>query len=164
MKKFSINCDFGGQMSPFTFFIGKPEHGHHPLHFQADWLSKQRGGVVPSDVMEAISQLQELAEKNGVSLEELCVYALGTKEDQAALEKESMEEDYSKSEDEDESLEEESKSEDESLEEESESEDEDESLEEESESEDEHESPEDEPESEDEHESPEDEPESKEKH
>lgn len=94
MKKFSINCDFGGQMAPFTFFIGKPEHGHHALHFQADWLSKQRGGVVPSDVMEAISQLQELAEKNGVSLEELCVYALGTKADQEALEKESMEENY----------------------------------------------------------------------
>ena len=36
--------------------------------------------------MDAVSQLQELAEKNGVSLEELCVYALGTKEEQAALE------------------------------------------------------------------------------
>ncbi|BBB56941.1 peptidase C14 [Candidatus Megaera polyxenophila] len=86
MKKFTINCDFGGQLSPFTIFIGKPEHSHHPLHFQADWLSKQRGGMIPGDVMDAVSQLQELAEKNGVSLEELCVYALGTKEEQAALE------------------------------------------------------------------------------
>ena len=86
MKKFTINCDFGGQLSPFTIFIGKPEHPHHPLHFQADWLSKQRGGMIPGDVMDAVSQLQELAEKNGVSLEELCVYALGTKEEQAALE------------------------------------------------------------------------------
>ena len=82
MKKFTINCDFGGQLSPFTIFIGKPEHSHHPLHFQA----KQRGGMIPGDVMDAVSQLQELAEKNGVSLEELCVYALGTKEEQAALE------------------------------------------------------------------------------
>lgn len=86
MKKFTINCDFGGQMSPFTIFIGKPEHSHHPLHFQADWLSKQRGGMIPGDVMEAVTQLQELSEKNGVSLEELCVYALGTPEEQAALE------------------------------------------------------------------------------
>lgn len=85
MKKFTINCDFGGQMSPFTIFIGKPEHAHHPLHFQSDWLSKQRGGMIPGDVMEAVTQLQELAEKNGVSLEELCVYALGTPEEQAAL-------------------------------------------------------------------------------
>jgi len=86
MKKFTINCDFGGQMSPFTIFIGKPEHSHHPLHFQSDWLSKNRGGMIPGDVMDAVSQLQELAEKNGVSLEELCVYALGTEEEQKALE------------------------------------------------------------------------------
>ena len=86
MKKFTVNCDFGGQLSPFTIFIGKPEQAHHPLHFQADWLSKQRGGMIPGDVMEAVTQLQELAEKNGVSLEELCVYALGTPEEQAALE------------------------------------------------------------------------------
>lgn len=88
MKKFTINCDFGGQMSPFAIYIGKPEKGHHPLHFQADWLSKARGGMIPGEVMEAVTQLQELAEKNGVSLEELCVYALGTKEQQAELESE----------------------------------------------------------------------------
>ena len=45
------------------FFIGKPEKGHHPLHFQADWLSKSRGGMIPGEVMEAVTQLQELAEK-----------------------------------------------------------------------------------------------------
>jgi Domain of unknown function (DUF2610) len=61
------------------------------LHFQADWLSKQRGGMIPGDVMEAVTQLQQLAEKNGVSLEELCVYALGTPEEQAALEGEKTE-------------------------------------------------------------------------
>ena len=86
MKKFTINCDFGGQMSPFAIYIGKPEGAHHPLHFQADWLSKARGGMIPGEVMEAVTQLQELAEKNGVSLEELCVYALGTEEQQAELE------------------------------------------------------------------------------
>lgn len=78
MKKFSINCDFGGQMSPFTIYIGQPEQGHHPLHFQADWLSKQRGGTVPAEVMDAIAKLKDLSEKNNVSLEELCVYALGS--------------------------------------------------------------------------------------
>ncbi|WPY01145.1 DUF2610 domain-containing protein [Candidatus Trichorickettsia mobilis] len=81
MKKFTINCDFGGQLSPFSIYIGQPEAAHHPLHFQADWLSKQRGGSVPADVMDAISKLQELANKNNVSLEELCVYALGTATD-----------------------------------------------------------------------------------
>ena len=75
-------------MSPFAIYIGKPEQGHHPLHFQADWLSKARGGMIPGEVMEAVTQLQELVEKNGVSLEELCVYALGTQEQQAKLESE----------------------------------------------------------------------------
>ena len=87
MKKFTINCDFGGQMSPFAIYVGLPQEGHHPLHFQADWLSKNRGGTIPGEVMDAVTQLQELAEKNGVSLEELCVYALGTEEQQAELEK-----------------------------------------------------------------------------
>lgn len=77
MKKFNINCDFGGQLAPFTIYIGKPESTHHPLHFQADWLSKQRGGMIPGEVMDAVAKLQDLAVKNGVSLEELCVYALG---------------------------------------------------------------------------------------
>ena len=92
MKKFTINCDFSGQMSPFQIFIGKPETGHHPLHFQADWLSKTRGGMIPGEVMEAITQLQELAEKNGVSLEELCVYALGSDEQEDELELDDSEE------------------------------------------------------------------------
>lgn len=77
MKKFNINCDFGGQLAPFTIYIGKPESTHHPLHFQADWLSKQRGGMIPGEVMDAVAKLQDLAVKNDVSLEELCVYALG---------------------------------------------------------------------------------------
>jgi len=77
MKKFVINCDFGGQIAPFAVYIGTPEGAHHPLHFQADWLSKQRGGTIPPDVMDAVSKLKDLADKNNVSLEELCVYALG---------------------------------------------------------------------------------------
>ncbi|WP_341763825.1 DUF2610 domain-containing protein [Candidatus Tisiphia endosymbiont of Beris chalybata] len=78
MKKFSVNCDFGGQMAPFTIYIGQPEPGHHPLHFQADWLSKQRGGTIPAEVMDAVTKLQDLANKNNVLVEELCVYALGS--------------------------------------------------------------------------------------
>jgi hypothetical protein len=85
-KKFTINCDFGGQLSPFTIYVGQPQKGHHALHFQADWLSKARGGMIPGEVMEAVTQLQELAEKNGVALEDLCVYALGTDKQQAELE------------------------------------------------------------------------------
>ena len=77
MKKFTINCDFGGQMAPFTIWIGQPKDDHHPLHFQAEWLSNAKGGTIPGEVMDAIAKLQDLAKKNNVSLEELCVYALG---------------------------------------------------------------------------------------
>jgi hypothetical protein len=77
MKKFTINCDFGGQFAPFAIYIGNPERNHHPLHFQSEWLSKQRGGTIPDEIMDAITKLQALADKNNVSLEELCVYALG---------------------------------------------------------------------------------------
>jgi len=98
MKKFTINCDFGGQMSPFMVYIGTPEQSHHPLHFQADWLSKQRGGNVPPEIMEAITQLQELSNKNGVALEELCVYALGTDEQKEELEGGGMEEELAEDE------------------------------------------------------------------
>jgi hypothetical protein len=86
MKKFTINCDFGGQTAPFTIYIGQPEQNHHPLHFQADWLSKQRGGTIPAEVMDAVAKLKDLAEKNNVSLEELCVYAIGSSEEQEANE------------------------------------------------------------------------------
>lgn len=78
MKQFTINCDFGGKMSPFTIYIGAPEPKHHPIHFQADWLSKERGGTVPPEVMDSLQKLKELADKNNVPLEELCVYALGS--------------------------------------------------------------------------------------
>ncbi len=76
MKKFTINCVFGAVKSPFTVYIGTPEQQHHPLHFQAEWLSKQRGGTIPAEVMESIAKLKDLALKNNVSFEELCAYAL----------------------------------------------------------------------------------------
>lgn len=80
-------------MSPFTICIGKPEGKHHPLHFQADWLTKERNGTIPSEVMDAITKLQELAKKDGIPLEDLCVYALGTEEEKKEMEKIYQEED-----------------------------------------------------------------------
>lgn len=76
MKKFTIPCDFGGKTAPFEVYIGEPEDGIHPLQYQQRWLSKQRGGVIPQDVMESFAKLKDLADKNQVSFEDLCVYAL----------------------------------------------------------------------------------------
>ncbi len=76
MKKFSINCQFGGQTAPFTVYIGTPKDKNHPLQFQADWLAKERGGNIPQEVMNSLAKLMELAAKNNVPFEDLCAYAL----------------------------------------------------------------------------------------
>ncbi|WP_323733417.1 DUF2610 domain-containing protein [Candidatus Bandiella euplotis] len=76
MKKFKIPCTFGGNTSPVTFYIGNPEKDHHPIQFQADWLSKERGGTVPAEIMKSLEELKALSDKNGVPFEELCSYAL----------------------------------------------------------------------------------------
>lgn len=76
MKKFTINCQFGGTSAPFTIYIGHPETKHHPVQFQAKWLSDNRGGTIPAEVMDGLSKIKDIAEKNGVDFEELCSYAL----------------------------------------------------------------------------------------
>ncbi len=88
MKKFTVPCDFGGQKSPFTIYIGDPEPRHHPLNFQSNWLSKERGGTIPGEVMDSIAKLKDIADQNNVSFEDLCVYALGAaqQEDESSSE------------------------------------------------------------------------------
>ena len=78
MKKFNIKANFGGQEADFAIYVGTPQDGHHPLQFQAKWLSDERGGTIPDAVMDAVKQLYDLSKKNNVSFEDLCVYALGT--------------------------------------------------------------------------------------
>ena len=84
MKKFTVPCDFGGQKAPFTIYIGDPEPKHHPLNFQSNWLSKERGGTIPAEVMDSIAKLKDIADQNNVSFEDLCVYALGAAQQEAS--------------------------------------------------------------------------------
>lgn len=88
MKKFTVPCDFGGQKAPFDVYIGNPKPGNHPLQNQASWLSKERGGTIPQEVMESFQKLLDLADKNNVSFEDLCVYALNVAGQQNASEQE----------------------------------------------------------------------------
>jgi len=78
MKKFTIPCQFGDVKAPFNIYIGEPIRDAHPLEQQAAWLLRERGGVIPPEVMDSFKKLQDIAIENGVSFEELCVYALGT--------------------------------------------------------------------------------------
>ena len=92
MKKFSIPCDFNGQKAPFTIYIGMPKDDHHPLHFQADWLTKVRGGTIPQEIMDSLSRLKDISVKNGVAFEDLCVYALGAAQQEASAASDNAEE------------------------------------------------------------------------
>jgi hypothetical protein len=82
MKRFTVPCDFGGKKSPFHIYIGDPNPKNHPLQNQAAWLSSERGGTIPAEVMESFEKLFKIAQENNVSFEELCVYALGTASDE----------------------------------------------------------------------------------
>lgn len=76
MKKFAIPCDFSGTKAPFNIYVGEASKKRHPLYYQALWLSEERGGTIPTEVMESFQKLADIADENNVSFEELCVYAL----------------------------------------------------------------------------------------
>ncbi|CAK8162958.1 hypothetical protein CAXC1_260040 [Candidatus Xenohaliotis californiensis] len=76
MKKFSLPCSFNGQVSPFVVYVGEPKKDAHPLQNQSSWLSKERGGVISAVIMSSLDKLHKLSQKNHVSFEELCVYAV----------------------------------------------------------------------------------------
>ena len=85
MRKFTIECDVGGYIAPQTIWVGSPKEDQHPLYFQNKFFS-DKGVQIPDNVMEAISQLRDLARKNNVRLEDLAVYALhpGDEDEKAA--------------------------------------------------------------------------------
>ncbi|NUX01389.1 DUF2610 domain-containing protein [Wolbachia endosymbiont of Madathamugadia hiepei] len=76
IKKFTVQCDFKGQRSPFAIYIGNPKSNTHPIHHQDSWLVKERGGNIPSRVKESLQKLYKLSQENGVSFPELCAYAI----------------------------------------------------------------------------------------
>ncbi len=77
VKKFTANCDFGGQKAPVTLYIGTPSpNSSHPLNFQSKWLSQNRGGSIPADIMDSFAKLSDIAVKNRVPFEDLCAYVI----------------------------------------------------------------------------------------
>lgn len=77
MKKFTIPCIFGNKKANFNLYIGEAGRKRHPLYYQATWLKEERGGEIPLEVMDSFQKLADIARENGVSFEDLCVYALG---------------------------------------------------------------------------------------
>lgn len=60
MRKFTIPCDFGGIKEPFDVYIGNSDPNYHPLYYQAMWLKKDRGCIIPADVMESFAAPQKM--------------------------------------------------------------------------------------------------------
>lgn len=77
MKRLTIPVEFNGKRVPFHVYIGEPHPKNHPLQHQAHWISTERGGTVPSEIMESFEKLHKISIENNVSFEELCAYALG---------------------------------------------------------------------------------------
>jgi len=84
VKKFTTNCDFGGQKTPVTLYIGDPVPGNHPFTFQGKWVSG-RGGSIPPDIMKSFADLAEIAEKHRVSFEDLCLSVINELKSQGTL-------------------------------------------------------------------------------
>ncbi len=76
VKKFSYLCDFAGKKHPVTFYIGDAAKGNHPIGFQSNWLSKEKGGMVPKELMDSLMRLKEIADTQKVSFEDLCSYVI----------------------------------------------------------------------------------------
>ncbi|NUY39177.1 DUF2610 domain-containing protein [Wolbachia endosymbiont of Litomosoides brasiliensis] len=76
IRKFTVQCDFKGQSSPFAIYIGDPKSNTHPIHHQDLWLVKERGGNIPNKVKESLQKLYKLSQENGIPFSELCTYAI----------------------------------------------------------------------------------------
>jgi hypothetical protein len=76
VKKFTANCDFGGQKAAVDLYVGTPAIGSHPLAFQGKWLSSTKRGTIPSEIMNSFAKLVEISEKNRVPFEDLCEYVI----------------------------------------------------------------------------------------
>ncbi len=76
VKKFTTNCDFGGQKAPIDLYVGNPASGSHPLGFQSKWLATSKSGTIPSEIMNSFAKLVEISEKNRVPFEDLCEYVI----------------------------------------------------------------------------------------
>ncbi len=77
VKKFTANCQFNnGAVYPVVLYVGSPAKGSHPLLFQNKWLSSEKGGSIPSEIMDSFAKLQKISEDTNVPFEELCAYVI----------------------------------------------------------------------------------------
>lgn len=74
VKKFSADCDFGGQKQKMTLYVGDPVAGANPLSFQNKLLQKKYGGSIPADIMNFFDKMSKMSDYNKVAVEDLYSY------------------------------------------------------------------------------------------
>lgn len=85
IKVFSVTCDFGGAKHSVPFSLGYPEPSHNPISFQASFISKTRGGVVPENIISALTRLYNLATENNLDFPEFAEYAIKNSEGKESI-------------------------------------------------------------------------------
>lgn len=76
----SVMCQGARGAQSVILTIGRPEHDHHPIHFQASALGKDKGLSVPSKIMESLQKIKVLSIENNVDFIELVEYAVKSNE------------------------------------------------------------------------------------
>ena len=75
MKQLTIGYELDGEHQSFVVYIGAPAPDAHPLEQQAAWLRRERGGVVPAQVMSGFAELHRIALNDDLSLEDVAAVA-----------------------------------------------------------------------------------------
>lgn len=69
VKKITVNCDFNGKSHPIDFYIGDSAKGKNPIGTQANWLNQERGGNVPSNLMESLDKIKKISDEHQIPFE-----------------------------------------------------------------------------------------------
>jgi hypothetical protein len=90
-----------GSRIRYPIYIGEPIKGAHPLEQQAAALRRERGLVIPQEIMDSFEKLAAIAVENDVNFRELVVHAMSEATEEAAADDAGTpEEDEAKPEDE----------------------------------------------------------------
>lgn len=76
MKRYTVNCDFGGVIHPLDLYLTNVPWPKDPLEDQARWLLEERGGKIPEDVREWVRTQHKLAHEKQILFTDQMVAAV----------------------------------------------------------------------------------------
>lgn len=86
MKKITVDCAFSdGSSHPVTFYIGDSAISKNPIGFQSRWLSDNKGGSVPSGLMDSLVKIKKISDDHNLPFEDLYDYVVQEMENGRSL-------------------------------------------------------------------------------